>query len=284
MLMRKELHTTRPGLLLALVLICSLAVPVAMAEGEISLNHTAAAMEIGDTLTLTADVADMLASAGISWKSNNPAVAAVQGSGAACTVTAEAPGAATITASITTDGGATHQATCAITVTEPAVPVSRVEISTAAMLNTVEKNDTLQLEAVVYPTDATNQAVSWSSSNPDVASVDADGTVTGAAPGKTVITAKTEDGGFTATREVECSGIALSKTSMTLLVNESESLSFPCYGAASGKMWFGAAAIPRWLTRRPGGSQAIIPGPQLLLLSSMAPAMQLPVLWWWRRM
>lgn len=127
-------------------------------------------MEIGDTLTLTADVADMLASAGISWKSNNPAVAAVQGSGAACTVTAEAPGAATITASITTDGGATHQATCAITVTEPAVPVSRVEISTAAMLNTVEKNDTLQLEAVVYPTDATNQAVSWSSSNPDVAS------------------------------------------------------------------------------------------------------------------
>lgn len=103
------------------------------------------------------------------------------------------------------------------------------------MLNTVEKNDTLQLEAVVYPTDATNQAVSWSSSNPDVASVDADGTVTGAAPGKTVITAKTEDGGFTATREVECSGIALSKTSMTLLVNESESLSFPCYGAASGK-------------------------------------------------
>lgn len=71
-------------------------------------------MEIGDTLTLTADVADMLASAGISWKSNNPAVAAVQGSGAACTVTAEAPGAATITASITTDGGATHQATCAL--------------------------------------------------------------------------------------------------------------------------------------------------------------------------
>ena len=103
------------------------------------------------------------------------------------------------------------------------------------MLNTVEKNDTLQLEAVVYPTDATNQAVSWSSSNPDVASVDADGTVTVTAPGKTVITAKTEDGGFTATREVECSGIALSKTSMTLLVNGSESLSFPCYGAASGK-------------------------------------------------
>ena len=33
-LMKKELHTTRPGLLLALVLICSLAVPVAMAGGR----------------------------------------------------------------------------------------------------------------------------------------------------------------------------------------------------------------------------------------------------------
>ena len=93
MLMRKNCIQRAQAFLLALVLICSLAVPVAMAEGEISLNHTAAAMEIGDTLTLTADVADMLASAGISWKSNNPAVAAVQGSGAACTVTAEAPAA-----------------------------------------------------------------------------------------------------------------------------------------------------------------------------------------------
>ena len=100
--MKKNCIQRVQAFLLALVLICSLAVPVAMAEGEISLNYTAAAMEIGDTLTLTADVADMLASAGISWKSNNPAVAAVQGSGAACTVTAEAPGAATITASITT--------------------------------------------------------------------------------------------------------------------------------------------------------------------------------------
>lgn len=69
--MKKNCIQRVQAFLLALVLICSLAVPVAMAEGEISLNHTAAAMEIGDTLTLTADVADMLASAGISWKSNN---------------------------------------------------------------------------------------------------------------------------------------------------------------------------------------------------------------------
>ena len=63
--MKKNCIQRVQAFLLALVLICSLAVPVAMAEGEISLNYTAAAMEIGDTLTLTADVAEFLGKATI---------------------------------------------------------------------------------------------------------------------------------------------------------------------------------------------------------------------------
>ena len=237
MLMRKNCIQRAQAFLLALVLTCSLAVPAAMAEGEIRLDHSTASLEAGKTLTLTAEVADTLASADVSWESSHDTIATVQpGAGNTCTVTAVAPGAATIIASVKDDtSGTTYEATCAVTVTAPAVPVTGVTISTAATLNTVEKNGTLQLEAVVSPTGATNRDISWSSSAPDVASVDADGTVTGVGPGKTVITVKTEDGGFTDTREVECSGIALSKTSMKLLVNESESLSFPCYGAASGK-------------------------------------------------
>ena len=237
MLMRKNCIQRAQAFLLALVLTCSLAVPAAMAEGEIRLDHSTASLEAGKTLTLTADVADTLASADVSWESSHDTIATVQpGAGNTCTVTAVAPGAATITASVKDDtSGTTYEAACAVTVTAPAVPVTGVTISNAATLNTVEKNGTLQLEAVVSPTGATNRDISWSSSAPDVASVDADGTVTGVGPGKTVITVKTEDGGFTDTREVECSGIALSKTSMKLLVNESESLSFPCYGAASGK-------------------------------------------------
>ena len=53
-----------------------------------------------------------------------------------------------------------------------------------------------KIAATVYPTNATNKTILWSSSNEDVARVADDGTVTGVAAGRTIITAKTEDGGF----------------------------------------------------------------------------------------
>ena len=51
-------------------------------------------------------------------------------------------------------------------------------------------------------TGATNKAVTWSSSNPKVATVDSKGTVTGKAGGKCVITITTKDGGLTDTCDV----------------------------------------------------------------------------------
>ena len=53
------------------------------------------------------------------------------------------------------------------------------------------------LTATVKPADASNKAVTWTSSAPTVASV-ADGVVTALAPGSAKITVKTADGGFTA--------------------------------------------------------------------------------------
>ena len=57
---------------------------------------------------------------------------------------------------------------------------------------------TLQLYANITPSNATNQNVTWTSSNQAAATIDADGLVTGVAPGKTTITATTVDGQFTA--------------------------------------------------------------------------------------
>ena len=59
-------------------------------------------------------------------------------------------------------------------------------------------SDTAQLTATVQPADAYNQAVSWSSSNTDVATVDGNGLITAVAPGTAIITVTTEDGGFSA--------------------------------------------------------------------------------------
>lgn len=57
---------------------------------------------------------------------------------------------------------------------------------------------TASLTAVVKPDNATNKAVSWTSSAPDIAAVDDGGIVTAYAPGTTAITVTAEDGGYTA--------------------------------------------------------------------------------------
>ena len=58
--------------------------------------------------------------------------------------------------------------------------------------------DKEQLKATVLPATATEKDVTWSSSDGDVASVDADGLVTAHKPGKAVITVTTDDGDFKA--------------------------------------------------------------------------------------
>ena len=59
-----------------------------------------------------------------------------------------------------------------------------------------------KIMATVYPSNATNKTILWSSSDEQVARVSEDGTVTGIAAGRVEITAKTEDGGFEKTCEL----------------------------------------------------------------------------------
>jgi uncharacterized repeat protein (TIGR02543 family) len=67
---------------------------------------------------------------------------------------------------------------------------------------TIQKNQSVQLIASVYPAYAENQNVSWSSSNTTVATVDNNGWVTGASPGTAMVTVTTEEGNYSATCEV----------------------------------------------------------------------------------
>ena len=62
---------------------------------------------------------------------------------------------------------------------------------------------TFQLTVEVEPPDATNKAVTWASSNPGVATVNATGWVTAIAKGKAIITVTTNDGSFTDSVEIE---------------------------------------------------------------------------------
>ncbi|SDE40574.1 Beta-xylosidase, GH43 family [Paenibacillus sp. UNCCL117] len=86
-----------------------------------------------------------------------------------------------------------------IAVYTPPVLVTSVSLNqTAAQLYTNHGASTVQLTADVKPADAANKTVTWSSSNPAVATVDEHGLVTVHAAGSAVITVATEDGGYTA--------------------------------------------------------------------------------------
>ena len=78
-----------------------------------------------------------------------------------------------------------------------------------------------QLTATITPADATNKTVTWSSSNPSVASVSSTGLVTGEAVGGPVTITATASNGLTATcsvtvTPVAVTGVNLNKTDVTL--------------------------------------------------------------------
>ena len=80
------------------------------------------------------------------------------------------------------------------------VPVTGVTLSESEL--TLTEGDTATLSATVAPENATDKAVKWSSSDPSVATVNADGKVTAVKAGVTTITVTTLDGGKTDTVKV----------------------------------------------------------------------------------
>ena len=83
-------------------------------------------------------------------------------------------------------------------------PVTGVTIDPASAEITV--GETKQLFANVLPDNAINKDVTWYSMNPDVATVEQDGKVTGVGEGTAEITVVTDDGGFTASCVVKVEG------------------------------------------------------------------------------
>ena len=169
--------------------------PDPVAVTGVSLNKNATTIAIGASETLTATITPANAdNQAVTWSSNNTAVASVDQTGK---VTGVSAGTATITVT-TQDGNKT--ATCTVTVPDPSadpVAVTGVSLNKTSTSLTVGATETLT--ATVAPANATNQAVTWSSNNTAVASVDQNGKVTAVAAGTATITVTTQDGNKTAT-------------------------------------------------------------------------------------
>ena len=155
----------------------------------VSVSPTTLSLEVDRTATLTATVSPSDAyDKTVTWSSSDQSVATVNNG----TVSAIKEGKATITA---TAGG--KSATCEVTVTAKVIPVTNIYLDPGTLSITVGKTGIL--EPVITPSNASGAAVTWSSSDQTVATVD-NGTVTAVAEGTVTITATV--GGLSATCSV----------------------------------------------------------------------------------
>ena len=165
--------------------------PATVAVTGVTVAPAALTLEVGQTGALTATVAPATATnKAVTWTSSAPAITTVDASG---TVKGIAPGTATITVK-TADGGKT--ATCAVTVKAAVAPPVKVTGITLNYSSITVNGDLerVQLIATVAPATATDQSLTWTSSDASVASVDGAGLVTIRKKGKATVTAKANDG------------------------------------------------------------------------------------------
>lgn len=152
----------------------------------LTMNKTSVELTVGSSFALTVSGADKVA-----FSSSDEAVATVSDNG---TVQAVSTGSAVITAS-----AADTTATCRVAVTaavdQPDTPVTPdtpagKDLSLKAFGSEVTVQFSFKVgETVPLEVDGTDATVTWSSSDSQIATVDASGVVTAVSSGKTIITA-----------------------------------------------------------------------------------------------
>jgi uncharacterized protein YjdB len=158
---------------------CSITVSAKVIEvGSVSLSKEELTLTEGDSETITATVKpDDATDKTVTWSTSDAAIATVDGG----KITAVKAGTATITAK-----AGDKTATCKVTVEKKVIAVESVELDKTALELT--EGDTGTLVATVKPDDATDKTVTWTSSDPDVATVE-DGKVVAVKEGTVTITA-----------------------------------------------------------------------------------------------
>ena len=195
-------------------------VPVSLSDPvyarSVSINPTSLTLtSVGQTALLTAIVSpDNTSNKTLIWESSNTDVATVSSSGV---VTAVASGTAVITA--TTVDGSNKIGACDVTVDLPVLATNVALNKTSLTLTSAR--DSAILIATVYPDNATDKTVTWTSSNTDVATVNSSGVVCAVDNGTAIITATTVDGSKKVatcfvTVGIKVNSIILNKNTMTL--------------------------------------------------------------------
>ena len=158
-------------------------------ESELNyISESSLTLTLPETAQLTAIITPSDATNQVlNWTSSNTSVATVDANGF---ITTKAVGSTTIKA--TTTDGTNLSATCQVTVNKQYV--TSIALNETRLVMHI--GETAQLLADVQPENASNPALSWSTGNSTIATVDNNGLVTALAGGTTYIRASATDGSY----------------------------------------------------------------------------------------
>lgn len=191
---------------------------------SIKLNYTFYAVGIKNTFTLVPKVTSTnTTNKKVSFTSSNTSVAVVNSKGQ---VTGKKLGYATITVRAL-DGSGVKE-TCRVRVV---VPTNSIKINRTMMTMVVGRST--KLKATFSPKNTSYKSVNWTSSNPDIARVLDDGTVTALSPGTVTVTASSKDSGgkkkavcyITVRESVPSNGITITSKNPVMVVGEKFTMS-----------------------------------------------------------
>lgn len=187
---------------------------------KLSINKSKVTLGIGAKEKLTVAISpDNASNKDVVWESSNPNIVKVSTNGE---ITGLKEGKATVTVKLK-DGD--KKAKCEVTV--KLIAVTAIKLNKTS--TTISIGGTEKITATVSPSNAGDKRVTWTSSNSAIVSVTEDGVIKGLNVGTATITAKTIDGGKTASikvqvKEISVTGIKLYKTNTTINVGASEKI------------------------------------------------------------
>ena len=148
---------------------------------KVSLDKSEVTINEGQTVQLSLNVEPKDFTDEVSWKSTDSNIVTVSGTGV---VTAKNTGTAKIKVIV-----GEQSVYCNVIVTQPVTSIylNRESVSMEAL-------ETYQLKTSIYPENANNKEVEWSSSDEKIVKVDQTGCITALAKGTATVTGKTKDG------------------------------------------------------------------------------------------
>ena len=217
---------------------------------SVSIAPTSLDLEAGNKATLTATVLPADAKdKTVTWSSNLPAIVSVDA--VTGEITALAPGKAEITATANDKADGTKSESIEVRVKEKKVRKLVTDVSVMPAVHTMVEGDIFYYSGIVEPEDADEKALTWTSSDPTVATVSkGGGFINALKAGTTTITATANDGSGkygqstltvkTPILVIAATGIVVDQTDISLYEGGTATLTarvLPADAASKGFTW-----------------------------------------------